>query len=1098
MIKKLSKYITLIIVALTVSACGGGGGGGTIATKSTSTITWTNGIYDDWTLSESGATSSTNSNCTVDIYTRDVWWEKNVNGVPTGEKGGLIRTDTEERNEQCTSAVTEVSSTTNTTTSSTSTDSDPVTTTTSATDVRVSTDDDGNTVTKTYTVYTDTTTVTTTTTTTTTTKKTTTYSDGSTKTVVVSEDVSTSTNDTVTTATREELVSTDTTANVVSSSDSNTTTTSTSNSDATTATTSVNEDRVSTDDDGNTVTKTYTVYTDTTTTPVTTTTTVTTTRTYTWSDGSTTSEVVNVATNASTANSVSTSTREELISTVVTPNVVGTETVYKNESTSTTESDLISEFHTDNVDSNAPLPDGSGYGMVTTTYFKWYKNTSTTTTKDKYTRTTYTDGSVVDSFVETVTTTGTPTKTYLYTTFADGSQELKTTAIKTDSNVPYVGNPTAPTDTTANGSYTHITRNADHNTSTYDASTYYNDVAVGTPTAGVDNDPASYKVAEAESGSVLPVYANHAYSRGWTGEGSTALIIDTGIDQDHAEFTDKIKYTWDAGFATPVEDENGHGTHVAGIVAANKDGTGIHGVAYDAKLAIAKIGEANGVSLSAAKQALTWAKQYDDIVVANLSANTNYSSDYLNAMTNQGNGIYTNSHNIYGGANYYNLEDVSTWATAMPDELVLVVSAGNSNLGYVQNPATFASATDDNNNLVLDGRMLIAGNWNVSTQAIDGAKAGHVCKDYTNDTCNDTYTTSDFYLLAPGSNITSTANGGGYTTMSGTSQAAPAITAGVAIVHQLWPYMKGSNIAQLLLQTANKNLKDYDVTTHGQGLMDLDKATQPVGDLGISTTGRTGTTAQVSGSLLVDGVDDASVSSVSAIDDYDRDFTVDLSSMVSSNSTSVNSYRHVVGQSWGMKYANVGTRNHGNLTVGTDNDGAYAIGYDYEINNNLDLGISYSKSKTSPWISMSGVWGNVKGSSTVDTSLTWHNNNKWLQAGLMHTKTDFDKGLVVNIDDAISTYLVGGATLDDLVVYAGIAPKVLSGTIDLRVPTSVDSNGIMHYNQSTNNYGSGTTPFIGASHSYYFKETNEDISIKTDVIADTNNHVLNTMFVYKF
>ena len=184
-------------------------------------------------------------------------------------------------------------------------------------------------------------------------------------------------------------------------------------------------------------------------------------------------------------------------------------------------------------------------------------------------------------------------------------------------------------------------------------------------------------------------------------------------------------------------------------------------------------------------------------------------------MTDQGNGVFTNNHAIYGDSNYYNGEDAGTWKDAMPDELVLVVSAGNTDLKYVQNPATLASAVDANNNLELDGRMLIAGNWNTSTQTIDGAKSGHVCKDYTTQ-CNDTYKTSDFYLLAPGTNIISTKNGGGYQSMSGTSQAAPVITAGVSIVHQMWPYMKGKDIAQVLLQTANKNLVNYDYYTRSR------------------------------------------------------------------------------------------------------------------------------------------------------------------------------------------------------------------------------------------------------------------------------------------
>jgi hypothetical protein len=393
--------------------------------------------------------------------------------------------------------------------------------------------------------------------------------------------------------------------------------------------------------------------------------------------------------------------------------------------------------------------------------------------------------------------------------------------------------------------------------------------------------------------------------------------------------------------------------------------------------------------------------------------------------------------------------------------------------------------------------MLIAGNWNTSTQAIDGAKSGHVCKDYTTQ-CNDTYKTSDFYLLAPGSNINSVANGGGYTRMSGTSMAAPVVTAGVSIVHQMWPYMKGSNIAQVLLQTADKDLSNYSVNTHGQGLLDLDQATQPIGTLGISTTGRKGDTATISGTISIDGVDSAIVSSVSAVDDFNRDFNVDLSSMVNDSNTSLVQFEHKPGQSWGIKYANISTQEYENFTLGTDNEGSYALGYTHNVNDNLDVGVAYSTSKTSPWVNMSGVWGDVMGSSTIDANVTWSNDNLWAQAGAMNTKTDIKEGLVVGIDDAISAYAVGGLTLDDFTFYVGIKPTVVKGRIDLSIPDSVSSHGIMHYNNTSNRYGSDTVPFIGATHTYYFKENDSDVTLKTDVIADANDHSFNVTFEYKF
>jgi hypothetical protein len=431
---------------------------------------------------------------------------------------------------------------------------------------------------------------------------------------------------------------------------------------------------------------------------------------------------------------------------------------------------------------------------------------------------------------------------------------------------------------------------------------------------------------------------------------------------------------------------------------------------------------------------------------------------------------------------------VSTWKSVIPDELVLVVSAGNTNLGYVQNPATLASAVDSNGNLELDGRMLIAGNWNTSTQTIDGAKSGHVCKDYTTQ-CDDTYKTSDFYILAPGTNINSVKNGGGYTRMSGTSQAAPVITGGVAIVHQLWPYMQGKNIAQLLLQTANKDLSNYSVTTHGQGLLDLDKATQPVGELGISLTGRTGTTATISGGVSISGVDDgaiASLSSVSAVDDFDRDFKVDLTSMINQNNNLIplqSAYKK--GDSWGVRLSNLDVQSLGNLSIGLENKEHLLIGYNKSIASTaLDFNINYSKNTTNPWVDVSGVWGNANSANTIDTNLVWSKDNFWVQGGAMVTNTDLTSGLVSDIDNLYSVYATAGWEEDNWTFYAGIKPKLVKGGIEFNLPSEVDGNGVMHYSKQKSQVKANTTSFIGGS----WQQGMNGYVLTTDGAIDSNNN----------
>ena len=70
------------------------------------------------------------------------------------------------------------------------------------------------------------------------------------------------------------------------------------------------------------------------------------------------------------------------------------------------------------------------------------------------------------------------------------------------------------------------------------------------------------------------------------GEGVRVGIIDTGIDTDHPDLRNRIKKCADfTGTGRDnVEDENGHGTHVAGIIAAEKNKIGVIGVAPKADL----------------------------------------------------------------------------------------------------------------------------------------------------------------------------------------------------------------------------------------------------------------------------------------------------------------------------------------------------------------------------------------------------------------------------------------------------------------------------------------------------------------------------------
>ena len=378
------------------------------------------------------------------------------------------------------------------------------------------------------------------------------------------------------------------------------------------------------------------------------------------------------------------------------------------------------------------------------------------------------------------------------------------------------------------------------------------------------------------SGVLTSINASTAYTRGFTGAGSTIAILDTGIDLKSTDFTNRIILTKDFTNSGSVQDTNGHGTFVAGLAGASNNGIGIEGVAYNANLIIGKISTNGSIMDTTVINGLSWAGT-NNAIVANVSAEltTNYNAKLVSP------GVYTVA-NMTNTPNYWTkvvAENPNNWVSAMNTNpnMVLVVAAGNSGLNYTAGYGELAVATNPNGSLMFGGRVIVAGNYNVQFNMLSPSSnaAGTICLNLVNNVCQDQYKISQFYLMTPGTNIVSTAIGNGTTTMSGTSMSAPTISGAVAIIHQEWPQMTGANIVQLLLQTANKNIPHYNVNIDGQGLLDLAAATSPVGVLTIPTTGRSAVGAPLTPIMVTSGSASLSkISSIMVLDGYQRDFYV--------------------------------------------------------------------------------------------------------------------------------------------------------------------------------------------------------------------------------
>lgn len=568
-----------------------------------------------------------------------------------------------------------------------------------------------------------------------------------------------------------------------------------------------------------------------------------------------------------------------------------------------------------------------------------------------------------------------------------------------------------------------------------------------------------------------PIKASTAYSRGYTGKGSLIAVLDSGIDTTNPDFQNgKILFVKDFSNSGSIVDTIGHGTHVAGIAAGARNGLGTEGVAFDANLIIGKVTSSGVVTVNALVPAIQWAAGNRADVI-NLSINFTLTDTALKTqLVSPGvyKTAYTNTANLPGGLN------AQQWAAALTGETILVVAAGNDGTAWAGGISQLAAVTDSKGNLVLGGRMIVAGNWNEQTNKTVGPSnngAAQLCMTMVGTVCQDKYKVSDFYLLAPGTGITSTVptsiNKTGLATMTGTSMAAPAISGGAAILHQMWPQMTGANVVRLLLVTANKNLPGYSVATMGQGMMDLDRATRPVGALGIPTTGRlSGATVASVGPIIVTSgsAGTGKTSSLMVVDTFQRDFYVNSKVLTAYNKPNYfNAVQSVMPYSTQNNYALFNnytdqTRVHlDNVEIAMYRENQNPSMIEVAVNKSVgDINVRYSAgmfTEANTWLGNSVAGFNGPGNNMASTthfvgvgaSREFGNTKVYANAQHGITVTHASSDNVKNISPALSyTWTLGAEhKLDSkntfgMMMYQPVS--VYQAQADITAPVGLDSN----------------------------------------------------------
>ena len=272
-------------------------------------------------------------------------------------------------------------------------------------------------------------------------------------------------------------------------------------------------------------------------------------------------------------------------------------------------------------------------------------------------------------------------------------------------------------------------------------------------------------------------------------------VLDTGVSLTHPDLNVYRDVTFING-TTSGNDDNGHGSHVAGVATARDNDVGIVGIAPGARIWAIKVCDTSGeCKITNQIKGIEYAIQHaDEIDVLNISIE-NPNSPALNSIID----------------------------TAIKAGITVVVSAGN----YGKDAS---STTPANNPNVLT----------VSAIGDSDGVCGAAGPDLSIGGGGDNMTVSDdsfaFFsnfgpavkVAAPGVNILSTYNGTGYAVDSGTSMAAPYVSGAAAIYKAQHPYAMPPEVISAILGSGVQPDTPCDGAAHGYFTGDLDTLPEPL------------------------------------------------------------------------------------------------------------------------------------------------------------------------------------------------------------------------------------------------------------------------------
>jgi len=322
-------------------------------------------------------------------------------------------------------------------------------------------------------------------------------------------------------------------------------------------------------------------------------------------------------------------------------------------------------------------------------------------------------------------------------------------------------------------------------------------------------------------------------------------VADTGVQTSHPELKGQIVASYNAFTGSAdVTDQQGHGTHVSGIIAGTlANGAMMEGVAPGAKIAMAKVFTTGGSDAVTIGRGIDWVVNVQKAPILSLSLGA------------PGVSMQSNIQN------------------AVAKGTLITAALGNDARASGSWPAMFAKETWAKGQIIAVG-ALDANNKRASFSNYDASLA-------------------NWTVFAPGVNVASSysvpTQQNAYVYMSGTSMATPIVAGQAALIKSNWNFLTAPDMAQIIFQSATHLCSDNASAAicktrttadsmYGWGLVNIGASLQPIGTLNL--TSKTGalinfSTASLASakSGMVSGL--PAVKSL-AVDKFNRAFVVNV------------------------------------------------------------------------------------------------------------------------------------------------------------------------------------------------------------------------------